>query len=46
LKDKAKDRVLIAEETATFMATPASAQNRAVLAYHPTGLWVEVKITF
>lgn len=51
LKDRTHDRVLIgdsdiAAETATFMRTPTAANNRAVLAYHPTGLWVEVKITF
>lgn len=51
LKDRTNQRVLIgdsdiAEETAAFMKTPTSAQNPAVLDYHPTGLWVEIKISF
>lgn len=51
LKDRTRERVLIGdsdvvEETAAFMKTPTAEQNRAVLDYHPTGLWVEVKISF
>ncbi|MFP3681205.1 hypothetical protein SB725_29365 [Pseudomonas sp. SIMBA_041] len=51
LNTSTKNRVLIgdsdiATETATFMRIPTAAKNPAVLAYHPTGLWVEVKITF
>jgi hypothetical protein len=51
LKDRTKQRVVIgdsviADETAAFMTNPTAEEKRAVLDYHPTGLWVEVKISF
>ncbi|WP_150768571.1 hypothetical protein [Pseudomonas fluorescens] len=51
LKTMTKERVVIgdseiAEETATFMKHQGADKNRPVLDYHPTGLWVEIRITF